>query len=290
MDTKSNAATQNLEEIKNIDKRISWSKGLGIALGITSFALAFWPFIVCGGTCAYNEFGDYVGGVSGSLLSLGAMAFLYMTFQMQRRQVVMQQSEMIAQAQDKISTERIDEIQKFEEWFFNLLKLHNETVRSFDLRSSKTGEVKNAGRDCFKAIHRTFIKEIEIENKRLFMADPNAVISDQVRVSFSEIVRLFRIKIYKRYEGDLDTYFKSLGGILRHINKHEAELKIDIYPYIETVRSQLSTFELILIYYFIQLENSTYLAPISKANIKLFKQFDLLQHLQHGKLLKYKQG
>lgn len=277
------------QELDEIDNRIAWSKGIGIGLGVIGILLAFYPqiFLDIQQIC-FNEYGDYVGGVSGTILSLGAMSFLYMTFQMQRRQVVMQQWEIDRQRAEKRVGDRKAEIQKAEDWFFSLLTLHNDTVRSLDLRSTKTGNVTHVGKDCFKSMHRKLVKLVTEENSKLLLLNPHDILKQQPFILFDGIVRIYKKDIYVNYENDLDTYFKSLGAILRHVNKFEKELKVDIYPYVETLRSQLSTFELIIIYYFTHLENSDYLAPISKANIRLFKQFDLLQHLQPGKLIPHR--
>ena len=71
----------------------------------------------------------------------------------------------------------------------------------------------------------------------------------------------------------------------KHINNNTLEL--DVSTYVETLRSQLSTFELVIIHYYCKMDES-HLNNIQEANKKLMNAHNILQHLQPDKLFETK--
>jgi hypothetical protein len=76
----------------------------------------------------YSDYGDWVGGVSGSIVSVAAMFFVYMTYLIQRKQIVLQQHEISKKENDQ-------KLASLEDRYFSTISLHNEIVRNLDLRS-----------------------------------------------------------------------------------------------------------------------------------------------------------
>jgi hypothetical protein len=227
----------------------------------------------------YYDVGQYISGVSGSILSLATMAFVYMTFQIQKKQIVMQQGQIESQKKDNAENEKRLKISALDDWFFKLFQLHNETVRMFDIRGKTDSSVKSAGKDCFKVIYNSLVRASVDKRPQ------GHVVNTPQLPALQDVVEVFRNNVYPEFEGDLDSYFKSIGAVLRQVWKIEdSKLSIDISMYCETIRSQLSTFELVIIYYFCHIDDR-HLSAIQQANKRLINTYGIMRDMPNDKLI-----
>ncbi|WP_205334641.1 putative phage abortive infection protein [Flavobacterium fluviale] len=135
---------------------------------------------------ATGQFGDFIGGVIGTILSGAGFYFLYITLVEQRKSI---QEQKEALENQKISFEK----ERFEAKFFDLIKLHRDNIT----------DVK----------YRIFIKEKKetVEGRRVFN-----LIYKEFLESFLDVKRFCKI-----YEGEVYTkrkYRKKLNRIIKENN------------------------------------------------------------------------
>lgn len=174
---------------------------------------------------SWNSIGDYVGGTSGALWSLGGILFVYAAF-------IGQQDQLDQQKDEAIETNKRIAAQNFETLLFQILQLHNDRVHNFDLNS---GQVK--GVDCFK----TFFEKLEYFYTNSDKTDEQ----DKLKDSFE--------KLKNNYKIDIPLYFNSLEGILKHISQ---SIHTDHNKYFKVIYHQFSLYEIALVYLYSKVSES----------------------------------
>ncbi|MBI5470976.1 MAG: putative phage abortive infection protein [Ignavibacteriae bacterium] len=183
--------------------------------------------------------GDYLGGSVASLWSLAGLFLIYLAFLGQRLQLLGQQEELILNRQELQATRREFEQQNatlrkqnFENTFFHLLKLHQDNVQS--LRVPSLGQ-NYVGQAAFKGLYHQFATHHKSANV------PDA---DGHKKKILTAYRNF----FAAYQSEVGHYFRGLYNIIKIINLSEltdGEKRI----YANLVRAQLSSDELLLLFY-----------------------------------------
>ena len=141
-------------------------------------------------------------------------------------------------------------MENFETSFFQLLRLHNEIVNNIDL-VSKEGNVTR-GRDCF----------------RVFASRLNRQIADLAPGNDSDSIVLVSEIFFKEHQHEIGHYFRLLYNIVKLIKRTDL---IDKRYYTNLVRAQLSSYELVLLFY-------NCLSPQGREKFKpLAEEFSLLK-------------
>lgn len=190
-------------------------------------------------TEARGLFGDKFGAIN-ALFSALAFAGIIFTIFLQKRELKLQREEMEETRGEFIKQNETLIHQKFENTFFQLLKLLNTNIDSIDLRNIETGIVKNTGRDCFKAIYRYWTKFIKKEIDELSgnKKEINNISTDKALIMYS--------KIYNIYKSDLSHYFRTLYHIIKFVDQSDI---VNKKQYASILRAQLSSYEQILLFY-----------------------------------------
>jgi hypothetical protein len=257
-----------------------------------------------------NEFGDFVGGIAGPLLSLSGLFFVYIAFLGQQKQMKMQSLE-LTNSQIELKATRIElkgqkdqlieqnsnlKIQRFENTFFNLISNFNQAVNSFDLtiqmeQVSTSEDLKNGyhnlptkqttkipydikGKDCFHHIYENFKL-----NFHELSDDPN------YKNSISAAKIAFQLTFSKsRYQSDLYYYFSQIKMILKIID--ESDISNKSY-YSDILQAQLSPAESKLIFYYcVGIEGNELLEFVRKYRLlEDLKNFPFVDD-EHKKLIK----
>ncbi|TBV26846.1 hypothetical protein DMZ43_07205 [Meridianimaribacter sp. CL38] len=188
---------------------------------------------------ARGLFGDKFGAIN-ALFSALAFAGIIFTIFLQKRELKLQREEMKETRGEFIKQNETLIHQKFENTFFQLLKLLNTNIDSIDLRDKRSGIVKNTGRDCFKEIYKYWINSIKREINKEDNNDKkiNNVSIDKALIVFSEI--------YDQFKSDLSHYFRTLYHIIKFIDQSGID---DKKQYISIMRAQLSSYEQTLLFY-----------------------------------------
>jgi hypothetical protein len=212
----------------------------------------------------YNELGDFVGGITAPFLSVAAFILLYMTYKSQKQELI--ESRKILRKQSETL-----EKQQFETTFFNLLNLHHEIVNNIDLVKGtgwvtykKMGETEptatELGRDCFKTFYKMFVDTYKHTPK------------DE---SYLTMISKSYDKFYKLYQSDLGHYFRNLYHIFKLIKRSDILNKKD---YSSLVRAQLSSHELLMLFYNGLSDNGEKFKP-------LIEEFHILKNMPFDDLI-----
>ena len=249
------------------------------------------------------QFGDFIGGVTGSLWALAGVILFYVALTEQRKDFKTNKESLNAQTdalqqqikEFELQREELSETRKvfklqsktlkkqqFESTFFNLLNLHHEIVNSIDLKvpqnykrgaSSSTEYETVTGRDCFVEFYRALKKTYHVNRKDLVSIDYKVLIN-------SSYGGFFAVN-----QSDLGHYFRHLYHIFKFIDRSD---ELDKYMYTSIVRAQLSNDELCLLFYncLSNYGKEKFLPLVEK--YKLLKNIDKysLAHLDHVALYK----
>ncbi len=248
-------------------KKFSASIVLIIVLSL-GIGFVFFPYNILDGiqfskytihTGKYNELGDFVGGITAPFLSLVAVVLLYLTYMSQKQEL--RESRKLLQ----IQTETLDK-QQFENTFFQLLSVHSNLVNSIDLRDSKNKSlIISEGRDCFEIFYRKLRSAIHLEALKAK--------EEKVELASLRTTMVGYNSFFKEYHSDIGHYFRNLYHIIKFVHNSKIKNKKD---YTNLVRAQLSSFELVLLFYNCKSEFG------NEKFMPLLTEYDLLKNMDKG--------
>lgn len=272
---------------------------------------------------ARGLFGDKFGAIN-ALFSALAFAGIIFTILLQKRELKLQREELEETRGEFIKQNETLQKQRFENTFFQLLSLHNEIVdklkikpidgETYEKREFFVGAVKDlkyrSTCEYFKFSALTKLESTEVNDfkgnreiqhdffhklekdeiknlKGLSNQDIENFISEPIEDK-EQIVKTEYERFYHRYQYNLGHYFRNLYHIFKYVHKTNLIGTKEKQFYCNIVRAQLSTDELVLIFY-----NS--MAPIKYysdkpnlgyPNLKyLIDQYDILQNMNSRLLL-----
>jgi hypothetical protein len=188
-------------------------------------------------------FGDMFGAANALFSGLAFAGVLYAILlqradlKLQRNEHELSRAEMAAQREQLIAQNETLRLQSFENTFFQLLRLHNDIVNSIDLVRVGTGVVTAKGRDCFRVFYSHFRKKWEDDDEEVEAGDALA--------HLQKIKRSYR-RFYPSIEPESGHYFLSLYNMVKFVDGSEVENK---KRYTNLIRAQLSSFELLMLFY-----------------------------------------
>lgn len=136
---------------------------------------------------ASGQFGDYVGGIIGTIFSAGAFYFLFLSILEQKSSLALQEKSLAEQT-------RLAQRSKFEGHFFEILKIHRENVNELTYTRFQRA---TSSRKVFKAIHYDFLDCYE-DLKFFFNHQP---ILDAAREE--HLTKINQIRVKGRIEADI---------------------------------------------------------------------------------------
>lgn len=177
-----------------------------------------------------------------SLFSALAFGGVITAIFLQRRELELQRWELIdtravlqkQQEQLEAHTQAFEK-QNFESTFFSLINLHHTIVNSMTVRSF---DDERHGRDCFELLYKNLM-ERHTTVKHHHSVYPSGKDEEALlETAYSDF--------YQQRQSVIGHYFRNLYNIVRFVK--ESRIK-DKYFYIRLVRSQLSVFELSILFY-----------------------------------------
>lgn len=234
-------------------KKTSKDHGLIISIGLLSLGIIsiFFPFCTIDGLAIgkysiqigkYNELGDFIGGITTPFLSIAAFILLYLTYSSQKKEL--QESRVILLNQNELITK-----QQFENTFFNLINLHNQIVSQIDtihIRRTQSGkgttEEKTTinGRDCFVRFYENF------RNLHYDLSKNHSTLKTPIYTDKGDFIDAAYVEFFRNRESDLGHYFRNLYHIVKFVDRSDVLNKKE---YTNILRAQLSTGELLLLYF-----------------------------------------
>lgn len=219
-----------------------------VAIGVV---LVLWGLNWCGVSKFINEpsnqgtFGDMFGAVN-ALFSGLAFAGLIITLLYQREELKLQREELQETRKElKGQREEFEEQnktmkrQRFENTFFNMLSLQQEIIANLSIEwkerewnglegKRKERVINNKGREVFEKIYE-----------------------GNMHIGIKQIVNQ-EIENYNKYRkliSRFDHYFRHLYRIFKYIDESDLIDEKERYDYASIVRSQLSDYELVMLFY-----------------------------------------
>lgn len=224
-------------------------------------------------------FGDSFGLLT-SLFSGLAFSGLIITILMQREELALQREE-LGLTRKEISGQKEElkaqnetlTVQRFENTFFQMLEIL-ESCRN-DITHKYYGGTGNArnGRDAVKTMYSElsgygFHQQVQVGFDRKYVFDERCLEIDGV----NEYYCIF----YSNYGEELGQYFRTLYNILKLIERSAPQ--DDKNTYSNLLRAQLSTYELLLLFYNCLSELGAKMRP-------LVKKFNMLKHMEANLLI-----
>lgn len=202
-----------------------------------------------------SQIGNFIGGIAGFFFPLAAFFLLYATLNAQREEI----------NENKKTLQK----QAFENHFFQMINIHNDFVKEFDIHND--GKIISVGKDSFSFVYKNEFKRNYLKSKILE--------KEYVKENFN--------KFLLKWDDDLGHYFKLSLGIIKYIasnSKTTWATEEDKCFYLELFNSKLSYSEKILLFYYIMCKGDKDIQVIIK-DYDFFKDIlatDLLD-LQHLK-------
>ena len=205
------------------------------------------------------------------------------TIDLQHEDLILQRDEMkLARSEMEFQNDTL-RIQRFENTFFNMLQLHHQIVTQIDVQlyDKPEEDVPNflretksyANRDAFEKLYY-HLKEYYNKNSAKKQIGTN-----EARYDLDEINEIY-LSFYDMYKTDLGHYFRNLYRIIKIIDttKFDEDVIKNFqikYSYTSIVRSQLSDYELLLLFYNCLSENGVELFKPYTEKFTLFKNLPI---------------
>lgn len=236
-----------------------------ILVWLVGAAITRWYALHCASSIVNESaglFGDSFGAVN-ALISALAFAGVIVTFHLQRKELDLQRQELRAQREEFTQQNKTLKLQRFENTFFHMMELQQQIVNDLFIKVSGRESVwedspLGGGRD-----NKEVIVDNSVRGRQVF-----SYIFKHKKYAY-KYAGVFNSIVEKGLDGYeetpylslLDHYFRHLYTILRYVDETDAfnlndEGNEDVeyaykqkYHYTTIVRSTLSRFELLVLYY-----------------------------------------
>ncbi|WP_167621554.1 putative phage abortive infection protein [Paracoccus sp. AK26] len=193
------------------------------------------------GKSGFGEWGDFFGGVLNPILTFLTFMGLLITITLQQRELSEARKQFERTADAQTGQKTILEKQTFETTFFNLVASLNNSVSQIDL-IPRDGRPPITGRDCFAVFYTRLSDKYKDKVKK-----------HSSKCSDKEILDWTVDSFLKENEQDLSHYFRQIEAVLDFTSSapnDEGKL------YVRFLISQLSTRELLLLFYYVATDQS----------------------------------
>ncbi len=183
---------------------------------------------------AFAAFGNLASGSVGLFWSLAGIILFYGALRLQR--VTLQE-----QRDEFIESTRILQFQKFDSTFFNLLNQHNEIVNAITVTSATAPPRTVTGRECFATLYNYvwgYITRVGASQGGV----PNRDLDLERTLDHYQ-------DWWEREEPRAGHYFRNLYNLIKLIDRNDNMMYEEKKTYTNIVRAQLSSYELLLLFY-----------------------------------------
>ncbi|MCQ2349573.1 MAG: hypothetical protein MJZ98_03720 [Paludibacteraceae bacterium] len=287
-------------ESTNENKTKLFSEKTAICISVIGFLIIivsiFW-FIGCGSWKfsstideeKIGQFGDFIGGVVGSILAFAGVILYYVALNAQREDVKINRDALTTQIQAlehqikefKAQTEELQETRKVYEEQTTLYRVQTEFYKKqVDELSKQTAISKLEQFDSsFFSLLNVFVTTKE-KNKEQISKTYQELIQKRQDSTFSFPKTLdYFMEVYGKYSNFLSQYLKTIYRILSIVDESSLSSSEKI-RYAKILRSQLTDEELLILFYHYQSESS------QKAR-SYVTQYELLKHLNPLEKIEY---
>ncbi|MCD8426006.1 putative phage abortive infection protein [Tenacibaculum dicentrarchi] len=262
---------------------------------ITSIFVLKWKF---SNWTIRGTFGDSFGAINSLFSGLALGGIIYTIF-LQKKELSLQRKELKNTRKEFTIQNKTLRLQRFENTFFNLLSLHHQIVDSIDLDIQKKKKIDGGINTLSKAIENGFEYErITLKGRDVFKEKYEQMLPE---FNSEEDFNTNYLKCYQSVQTDFGHYFRNLYRIIKLVDETEFHTHLELgassnatkyidlisysspnyktrYKYTSMIRSQLSDYELLWLFY----------NCLSENGIKKFKpyieKYSLLKNIPKDKL------
>jgi hypothetical protein len=243
-----------------------------------------------------GTFGDMFGSIN-ALYSGLAFAGIIFTILLQRKELKYQREELRETRKEFEIQNKTLKLQRFENTFFNLLSLHHQIVDSIDLDIEKERRIDGLTLTQQFTEPRHFDR-VTLKGRDVFKEQYEKLVST---FNEEEDINLTYLKFYETVQTDFGHYFRNLYRIIKLVDETEFHTHSELgtskeavkykdmisytlpnfntrYKYTSMIRSQLSDYELLWLFY----------NCLSKNGVEKFRpyieQYSLLKNIPKDKL------
>jgi hypothetical protein len=220
-----------------------------------------------------GEFGDFIGGIAGTLVALVGVILYYVALTEQRNEIKINQqalnlqinalnhqiTEFQAQKEELISTRKIYEQQtktmrnqQFDSNFYSLLNVYLSIKNNLNENDVDHDFFFSFYNELFASVTKTY--------------------SDTFHETYSKVIENYT-NVYLKHRGQLSSYFKTIYRLLKFVDECEHLQKDEKSFYSKIIRSQISDNELLVLYY-------NYHSIYGVKAQSLVLKYQLLKHIQ----------
>lgn len=223
-----------------------------VLLSLFGFSWGRSLFHLCGFTLqtdVVGQFGDFVGGVVGTIVSV---VLLYFTFKTQHTDV-----------ENKNKMYKEESVNKL---FFHMLDLYNDTLNRYVVNDGETLNLK--GKEALHYQYEQLYEDFQVDDN----ADIN-VIRKKAKATFQVF--------YANTQDISPIFFRTVYSLLKILDIDDQDTERERIRLMKILRAQLSNTELIMLRY-------NAMTRMGKKSYELINKFNIMKHLFPMDLLEYK--
>lgn len=230
-----------MEEEKNDSLKPFWRLLVGVLIAWFILWISVYSILINFEWSTRGQVGDMFGVVN-SLFSGLALAGIIFAIILQKKELGYQRKELKATRKEFQQQNITLKKQRFENTFFQMLSLHNEIVNHLSYREGHNLFEK---RQFFEGVYN-HLKNTTIKNSIKLFKIP---ITDIKFENHKELITTTYKQFFTRFQSYLGHYFRNLYYIYKYIYMTDLIEDNEKQFYGAVARAQLSSFELLLIFY-----------------------------------------
>lgn len=230
-----------------------------------------------------GTFGDMFGSVN-ALYSGLALAGIIFTILLQKKELTLQRIELSETRQEfKIQNETLRQ-QRFENTLFQMISIHHEII---DKLMIKVYGEQPEQREVFEKSVEYLMREMRWSlRKQKEGGHPGETVNVEIKSledSYSYLKKAYNVFYFKNIKQALSHYYRNIYHIFKFIYKSQVIADERKQFYASLVRAQLSSDELLLIFY------NSLVPNLGHPNFLFFiREFDLMQNFDFDLLSEFK--
>lgn len=284
-------ATNNDKDSKNFfsektGKILAISGLSAIVIGIIVYLFfGSWSFSTTLDESKIGQFGDFIGGVVGSILALAGIVLYYVALKEQRKEIGVSQNALNCQVE--ALNHQVDEFREQKKEMVETRKIYDEQTKEFKRQTeiSKQQQFDSS----FYSLLEVFInlrKELNrtVEDKKYFTGIYETLKSlDSKDIPPTEIYNAINTKyleVYFENYSELSHYYKTTYRLIKLIESSSIQ-QSEKEVYFKVFRSQITSCELLLLYYNYHSDLATKVRPLV-IKYNMFKDLSILDRIEFG--------
>ncbi|GAA3606743.1 putative phage abortive infection protein [Flavivirga amylovorans] len=245
-----------------------------------------------------GQFGDSFGAIN-SLFSGLALAGIIYTIYLQKKELSLQRKELRDTREEFKIQNKTLKLQRFENTFFHLVELHHQIVNAIDIDIYKNKPLSGLSLSSIKLKDKIERDKVTLKGRDVFKYSFEQV-NYQIKKKESDFDEIY-MGYWEFVQTDFSHYFRNLYRIIKLVNEYEFHSLEELdcvenptthterivysqsnyntkYKYTSILRSQLSDFELLWLFY-------NGLSPNGFENFKpLIEKYSLLKNIPKDKI------